>query len=95
MRPSVMGRAVNDVVMTAGGALVLVVALVVFDDRVREQVSLRLEARPAEQFANAGHQLRNMTDVVLQAAHDQSIEHAPLVIFTLAAMVLVLFMLRT
>lgn len=90
-----MRPAISDVMMTAGSALVLVIALVVFDDRVREQVSMRLEARPAEQFASAGHQVRSLTAVVVQAARDQSIEHAPLVIFTLAATVLVLFMLRT
>jgi hypothetical protein len=90
-----MRPAFSDVMMTAGGALVLVIALVVFDPRVREQVAMRLEARPAEQLASAGHQVRGLTAVIVQAAHDQSIEHAPLVIFTLAAMVLVLFMLRT
>jgi hypothetical protein len=33
--------------------------------------------------------------VVLVAVREQSIEHAPLVMFALAATVLVLFMLRT
>jgi hypothetical protein len=33
--------------------------------------------------------------VVTEAVRDQSIEHAPLVIFVLAATVLMMFMLRT
>lgn len=38
---------------------------------------------------------RATAEILLTAARDQSIEHAPLVIFTLAAAVLVLFMTRT
>ena len=90
-----MRPAISDVMMTAGGALVLVIALVLFDDRVREQVSMRLEARPSEQIALAGHEVRNLTAVIVQAAHDQSIAHAPLVIFCVAALVLTIFMVRT
>jgi hypothetical protein len=90
-----MRPAISDVMWTAGGALVLIATLVAFDARVREQVSMRLEARPAEQIVLAGHQVRNLTAVVVQAARDQSIDHAPLVMFSVAAMVLTLFMLRT
>jgi hypothetical protein len=88
-------RAVSDTMITAGGALVLIMALVIFDDRVREQVSMRLHAQPAEQIVSAGHEVRNMTAMIVQAAHDQSITHAPLVIFSVAALVLTVFMLRT
>lgn len=74
---------------------VLLLSLVAFDDRVREQLSLRFSARPSAQLTTAGTQLRDMTSVVIEAARDQSIEHAPMMIFVLAATVLVLFMLRT
>ena len=76
------------------GALVLTLAA--FDERVREQISLRLSpGRPSAQVADATAMVRDLTAVVVDAVRDQSIEHAPLVIFVLAGTVLMLFMLRT
>ena len=51
--------------------------------------------QPAAQVANAEATVRNLASVVFIAAREQSIEHAPLVIFVLLATVLFLFMLRT
>jgi hypothetical protein len=45
--------------------------------------------------ANAEATVRNLASVVFAAVRDQSIEHAPLVIFVLLATVLFMFMLRT
>lgn len=81
--------------MSVGALSLLFMALIAFDDRVREQISLRLAARPSEELAEAGRQVRDLTAVLLEAAHDQSIAHAPLLIFVLAGVVLLLFMLRT
>jgi hypothetical protein len=70
--------------------------LAAFDVRVREQISLRVGAgRPSTQVVDAGVAIRDVVRVIVTAVRDQSIEHAPLVIFVLAATVLVLFMLRT
>ena len=67
-----------------------------FDAPLREEVSMRIGAgRPAVQAANVEATVRNVASVVFVAARDQSIEHAPLVIFVLAAIVLFMFMLRT
>jgi hypothetical protein len=85
---------IGDVLLSIGALAVLLLALVSVDDRVREQVALRLAARPSTELAAAGAQMRDMTAVVLNAVRDQSLEHAPLMIFVLAATVLVLFMLR-
>jgi hypothetical protein len=90
-----MRRAFGEAAMSVGALTVLMLTLIAFDDRVREQISLRFSARPAQELAEAGRQVRDLTAIVISAAHDQSIEHAPLVIFVLAAIVLVLFMLRT
>jgi hypothetical protein len=90
-----MRRPLGDALLSIGALAMLLLALVAFDGRVREQVSLRLSARPAVELAAAGEQVRDMATVVFEAARDQSIEHAPLMIFALAATVLVLFMLRT
>ena len=90
-----MRRAFGEALMSAGALAILLLALVAVDDRVREQISLRLTARPSVELANAGERVRDLTTVIVEAARDQSMEHAPLLIFVLAATVLVMFMLRT
>ena len=89
-----MRRVISDAMVTAIGALTLVIALVLFDPRVRQELSLRMSSHPAEQVTEAGGQLRRVGVVVFQAARNKSIDHAPLVFFALAGTVLVLFMLR-
>ena len=89
-------RAVGDALISVGALGVLIAMLAAFDPRVREQISLRVSAgQPAAQVANAEATVRNLASVVFTAAREQSIEHAPLVIFVLLATVLFLFMLRT
>ena len=90
-----MRRAFGDALVSAGALAILLLALTAVDDRVREQISLRFSARPAVELANAGERVRDLTSVLVEAVRDQSIEHAPLLIFVLAATVLVMFMLRT
>ena len=90
-----MRRAFGEALMSAGALAILLLALVAVDDRVREQISLRLTAGPSVELANAGERVRDVTTVIVEAAREQSIEHAPLLIFVLAATVLVMFMLRT
>jgi hypothetical protein len=90
-----MPRALREVLMSVGTVTVLLLILTAFDDRVRDLVSRRVVAHPSMELASAGHQLSNVAAVVVSAARSQSIGHAPLLIFTLAAAVLTLFMLRT
>ncbi len=91
-----MRRAMSEAMMTAGSALVIVIALVAFDDRVREQVSLlavvAVDGRASPAWAI---RLHAVSAVLIASAHQQSLAHAPLLIFSLAGIVLVLFMLRT
>jgi hypothetical protein len=47
------------------------------------------------EIESAGHQLTHIAGVVVSAARSQSIGHAPLLTFALAAAVLTFFMLRT
>ena len=81
--------------MSAGTVAILLLVLIAFDDRVRDQVSRRVIAHPSMELASAGRQVRIFTTVIASAARDQGLGHAPLLVFTLAAGVLVLFMLRT
>jgi hypothetical protein len=91
----VRNRAIGDALISVGALCALVAVLAAFDADVREQLAMRLAGNPAAQVANAEATARGLASVVYIAARDQSIEHAPLVIFVLAATVLVLFMLRT
>ena len=91
-----MHRAIRDAMLTAGSALPLVLALVLLDDRVRLQISAVIDTRhPGDALAGMGGRASNVMAIVLLAAKTQSLDHAPLVIFAVAAAVLVLFMLRT
>jgi len=81
--------------MSVGTLGVLIAILAAFDERMREQVMLRVNGSPSAQMANAGATVRTLSAVVFDVVKDQSIEHAPLVIFVLLATVLLLFMLRT
>lgn len=90
-----MRRALREGLMSAGTVLILLMMLIGADDRVREQVSMRVFAHPSAELASAGRHLGDLTSVIALAARQQSLVHAPLLIFTLAAAVLVLFMLRT
>jgi hypothetical protein len=86
---------IREALMSAGTVVVLLLILIAFDDRVRDQISRPVAAHRSTELASAGQQLRDLTSVIGTAARDQSINHAPLLLFSLAAVVLVLFMVRT
>ena len=89
-------RSVTSGLTASGGVLALLVGLALIDERVRERLSRLFSSRAASgEIATAGARLQEMTEVLALAVRDQSIEQAPLVIFGLAAIVLLLFMLRT
>ena len=82
--------------LTAGSALALVLALVLLDDRVRLQMAAVIDTRhPGDALAGMGGRASQLASIVFVAARTQSVEQAPLVIFAVAAAILVLFMLRT
>ena len=90
----VMRRAFNGALMSAGAVVILVLVLVALDERVRDQI-WRRGATPAVELAGVTHQVDHLTHVMVIAARDQSLAHAPMVVFSVAAGILVLFMLRT
>ena len=90
-----MRRFYKDALVTTGALLIVLGALMAVDERVRQQVTSALSSASSPQaVAGAGGELQHITLVLFSAARDQSIEHAPMVLFVLAASVLVLFMLR-
>ena len=89
-----MRRVLGDALISAGAMLILLLVLVSVDDRVRERVSA-LATPSRSELVNAGTVVSEVSAVVVRAARDQSVEHAPMMIFAVAATVLVLCMLRT
>jgi hypothetical protein len=90
-----MRRLLREALMSAGTVVILLLVLIAVDDRVRDHVSRRIVAHPSVEVTSVVRQVSDFTTVIAAAARDQSLGHAPLMIFTLAAAVLVLFMLRT
>jgi hypothetical protein len=90
-----MRRVFGDAMISLGAVLVLMIALVSIDPRVRDQLSGFWGPSGTYAVANVSSQLREVSTVALSVARDQGIANAPLMIFALAATVLVLFMLRT
>jgi hypothetical protein len=90
-----MRRAFNEALLSAVAVAFVLLVLVGIDDRVRGEFALRFMSHPTQGLAAAGQSAQTLTAVIAEAAREQSLAHAPLLIFALAATVLVLFMLRT
>ena len=90
-----MRRSVRDALLSAGALGGLLLVLVAIDDRVREQVTQRFVAHPTVTLSTLGTQARELLAIAVDAARAQSIAHAPLMIFVLAASVLFALMLRS
>jgi len=91
MRPKFtrgMGEAIASLLCFIG----ILGALVALDDRVRDRLSFEMSS---ERLASWGDRAGSVANLIAEVARDQSIEHAPLLVFSVVAVVLVLFMLRT
>jgi hypothetical protein len=85
-------RVLGDAVISFCALLALLLMLVAIDPRVRVQVA---SAWSGSTSTSVSKDMREISTVVLSAIQDRGIDNAPLMIFALAATVLVLFMLRT
>ena len=81
--------------MSVGTVALLVMILIAYDDRVRDIRSHRVVADPFAELSSAGHQVSNALAFASGVLRSQSLLHAPLLIFAVAAGVLTIFMLRT
>jgi hypothetical protein len=90
-----MRRVIGDAMVSVGTLGLLLLALTSVDARLRERVAQIVTSPGSVDLRGTGAQVREVVSVFLSVARDQSIEHAPLMIFTAAAVVLVLFMVRT
>jgi hypothetical protein len=89
-----MRRGLGDGLWSAGTLAVLLTALVSIDPRVREHVARLIHDAPASGFSGLGASLGDVGSVAFTVVRHHSIEHAPLVIFVVAAVLLVIAMLR-
>jgi hypothetical protein len=91
-----MRRATTSFITTSSGLGAIVVGLAVIDERVRSEVGALLAGRAtAGELAGFGARLQDLALIAIQAVRDQSIAHAPLTLFALAALVLFVLMMRT
>jgi len=88
-------RVFGDALISAAALVVLLVGLVAIDDRVRDRVLSVI--RTGEMSSSVGSVTSlagDVAGVLVMAARDQSLDHAPLAVFVVAATALVLAMLR-
>jgi hypothetical protein len=90
-----MRRALDNVLLSAGAAVILVLVLVAVDPNLRTQVWRQAATPPSVHVADAWQQANHIGHILYAAVRDQSFANAPMLIFGVAAAVLVAFMLRT
>ena len=90
-----MRRVFGDALISAAALAVLLVGLVAIDDRVRDRVASAVRTGDVwSSFGSITSMAGDVTDVLIMAARDQSLDHAPLAVFVVAATALVLAMLK-
>lgn len=92
-----MKRISSSGIVTSGAGLsAIVIGLAVIDERARASFASLASGRGGgDEIAGVGARLEELGLVIAHAVRDQSIEHAPLTLFALAALVLFVLMLRT
>lgn len=90
-----MVRGVRESATSALSFSIVLAALVSIDPRVRERFWSLFENPTEGALLPLGDRLGDLGSVLLSAARDQSIENAPLLIFSVVGVMLVAFMLRT
>jgi hypothetical protein len=88
-------RVFSDALISTAAMGSLLLVLVATDDRVRDQMHRIGVTNPSAAVTQAGGQMQQAVVIVMETVRDQSVEHAPLLIFGLVATVLLLAMSRT
>ena len=91
-----MRRASYSFITTGAGFCAIAVGLAVIDDRVRTEIASIVSGRGSTgDITGFGARMQELGLIAMQAVRDQSIEHAPLTVFALVALVLFALMMRT
>ena len=89
-----MRRVFKDALISGAALIILLIGLVAIDDRVRARVESVIQGDLSSDVRSATSMASEVTGVLVLAVRDQSIDHAPMALFVVAATVLVLAMLR-
>ena len=90
-----MRRVFGDALISGAALVVLLVGLVAIDDRVRDRVFSTVRSGDVSSSLGSAVSLAgDVAGVLTLAVRDQSLEHAPLAVFVVAATALVLAMLK-
>jgi hypothetical protein len=95
MGQAARGSRRRDLLGSIVGFLVVLGALVALDPRVGYHLKVLAHGGAPDDVSDIGDQLTELGNVLLLAVRDQSLDHAPLLVFSVAAIVLVFFMVRT
>jgi hypothetical protein len=90
-----MVKGIRESGLSALSFAIVLTALVSIDDRVRLRFWNLFEDPSGGALSPLGTRISELGSVLWDAARDQSIDNAPLLIFTVVGVVLVAFMLRT
>ncbi len=90
-----MRRVFSERLLSAAAVVTLLMALAVLDGRVREYAAQKLFSRPTVEVSSAVHRVKNEAGAMAISARAHSQANQALLVFAVAAAILVLFMLRT
>lgn len=87
----------SDILLSACALSILVVLLMAFDGRLRDEVRMRLRAptRATSDIAAVGGQARSLVGLLVESAKSQTQNHGPMVVMVAGGVILTLFMVRT
>jgi hypothetical protein len=88
-------RTFSDVLISVIALSALLLMLVSVDPRIREQIGTTVSHPSTSTITSVTRQVRDVSNIAVTAAEDHSLANAPIVVFSLVAAVLVMFMLRT
>ena len=90
-----MRRKLVEIVMSVGAVGIILLVLISFDPRMRQEFSQRWDSGPTVGLASAGQQARSAAVVTGLAIREQGKAHTQIVMMLAAAGVLVFFMVKT
>jgi hypothetical protein len=85
----------RDLATSMAGFTAVLVTLIVFDERVKRQLAVVWKETPERELLVLRDWIDALGWAVALAARDQSITHAPMLIFTAVAILLAILMVRT
>ena len=85
----------RDLATSMAGFGAVLGTLIVFDERVARQLAILSKRAPEHELLVMRDWFGSLGSAVAAAARDQSIDHAPMLVFTAVAILLVIFMVRT